>query len=163
MNFKKWLWFILAGIFLFPLSLEAAQVGEQMPSFSITTLDGKVIDSSTIIGKKPVFLIFWATWCPNCKSEIPHINEMTEEFGSQGMIFLGINVGVNDSIKKVRRYAEKYQIRYPLYFDEESQLTRKFKVAGTPTVIIIDKSGIIRYRNVAPPPDLLAHFDELNK
>ena len=158
---KKYFWLMLLGICLFPFTLQAAQVGEAMPSFSITTLDGKVIDSTDLVGNSPVFLVFWATWCPNCKAEIPHINEMAAEFSPKGMTFIGVNVGVNDSPKKVRRYAEKYTIQYPLYFDEGSKLTRKFKVAGTPTVIIVDKSGIIRYRDVAPPPDLMIHFDTL--
>jgi peroxiredoxin len=160
---RKYLWLLVLGMFFLPVALQAAQVGEVMPSFSLTTLDGKVIESSDLIGNNPTFLVFWATWCPNCEAEIPHINEMAEEFGPKGMVFLGVNVGVNDSLKKVNRYAEKYNIRYPLYFDEGSTLTRKFKVAGTPTVIIVDKSGIIRYRGVAPPPDLLTHFDALNQ
>lgn len=163
MKGTKWTWLIVAGILLFPLSLEAVQVGEQMPSFSITTLDGKSIDSSNIIGKKSAFFVFWATWCPNCKKEVPHINELAKKLGPQGMQFLGINVGINDSLKKVQRYAEKYQMQYPLVFDEDSQLTREFGISGTPTVIIVDKSGIVRYRNVSPPPDLVTHFDELNK
>lgn len=163
MKTKVCLWCITVGLIFFPLSLKAADVGDEMPSFTITTLDGKVVESSSLIGKQPVFFVFWATWCPNCKAEIPHINEMAKEFTPRGMEFLGINVGVNDSEKKVQRYAEKYQIQYPLYFDTGSQLTRDFKVSGTPTVIIVDKGGVVRYRDVAPPPDLLLHFDELNK
>lgn len=160
---KKWSWLLLLGVLTFPLSLQAAQVGEAMPSFTLTTLDGKLMDSKDIIGKKSVLFVFWATWCPNCKAEIPQINEMVAEFEPQGMLFLGVNVGVNDSEKKVRRYAEKYQIHYPLYFDQKSQLTREFGVTGTPTVIIVDKNGIVRYRDITPPADLLPHFAELNR
>ncbi|MEN8189222.1 MAG: TlpA disulfide reductase family protein [Thermodesulfobacteriota bacterium] len=159
---NRWLWLIAVAMFFIPLSLEAAEIGEPMPSFKLTTLDGEVIDSTALIGEKPIFMVFWATWCPNCKREIPHINKMAEEFGPKGMVFLGVNVGVNDSEKKVRRYAEKYKMHYPLYFDEGSLLTRKFKVSGTPTVIIVDKNGIVRYRDVSPPADLLIHFDALN-
>ena len=160
---RKMQYLLFLGIIFLPLAVQAVQVGEPMPSFTLNTLDGKKIESSDLFGKKPVFFVFWATWCPNCKAEIPYINEMAEEFGPKGMTFLGINVGVNDSEKKVRRYAAKYKIHYPLYFDKGSILTRKFKVSGTPTVIIVDKSGIVRYRDVAPPPDLLMHFDALNQ
>ncbi len=163
MKTKICLWFVAIGLILLPLTLQAADVGDEMPSFSITTLAGKVVKSSNLIGKKPVFFVFWATWCPNCKAEIPHINEMAKEFTPLGMEFIGVNVGVNDSEKKVERFAKKYQIQYPLYFDKGSQLTRKFKVSGTPTVIIVDKGGIIRYRGVTPPQDLAPNFDELNK
>jgi len=163
MKTKICLWFMALGLLLFPIALQAADVGDKMPSFSITTLDGKLVESSKLIGKKPVFFVFWATWCPNCKAEIPHINEMDKEFTPLGMEFVGVNVGVNDSVKKVQRFAKKYKIHYPLYFDKGSQLTRKFKVSGTPTVIIVDKGGIVRYRGVSPPMDLAQNFDELNK
>ncbi len=160
---KKWSLPLLLGMILSPMALQAVEVGEKMPSFSITTLNGEVIDSKDIVGKKPVLFVFWATWCPNCKEEIPHINEMAAEFGPKGMLFLGVNVGVNDSAKKVRRYAKKYKMQYPLYFDEGSKLTKTFKVSGTPTVIIVDKKGVVRYRDIAPPADLLTHFDKLNE
>lgn len=159
----KWLWPLLLGVFLLPINLNAAEIGEQIPPFSITTLNGDVIDSSNIIGKQPIFLVFWATWCPICKEKIPHINEMAAKFVPKGMLFLGINAGVNDSEKKVRRYAEKYNMEYPLYFDKGSELTKKFKVSGIPTIIIVDKSGVVRYRDASPPDDLIANFDALNK
>ncbi len=79
------------------------------------------------------------------------------------MEFIGINVGVNDSEEKIRRFAEKYKMNYPIYFDKGSSLTREFKVNGTPTVIIVDKSGIVRYRGVAAPLNLDVYFPELNK
>lgn len=159
----KWHAIILALIFLSSAELIAAGVGDRMPTFEITTLDGTVLKSEDIIGQKPLFLVFWATWCPNCKREIPHINKMVKEFGPKGMEFLGVNVGVNDSEKKVRRYTEKYGMHYPVFFDQGSNLTKRFKVSGTPTVIIVDKSGTVRYRDVSPPEDLGNHFAGLNK
>ncbi len=168
MNNKILMAVIFAAIALVVPSLHAANIGEQMPAFEVTTLDGTVMESGEIIGNKPLFLVFWATWCPNCKREIPHINKIAKEFGAKGgegktMEFLGVNVGVNDSLKKVRRYAKKYTMDYPIYFDKDSSLTKMFKVSGTPTIIIVDKSGIVRYRDVSPPKDLAAHFADLNK
>ncbi len=119
-----------------PLSVSAVEVGDSIPEFSVVTFEDQVISSKDIKGKASLMLVFWATWCPNCKAEIPHINAMFEEFAPQGMRFLGINVGVNDSIVKAKRYAEKYQVKYPLSFDEGSKLTTKFQVRGTPTIII---------------------------
>ena len=168
MNVKLLMAVLFAAIFLVSPSLHAANIGEQMPAFKVTTLDGTLMESEEITGNRPLFLVFWATWCPNCKREIPHINKLAEEFGlkggkGKGMEFLGVNVGVNDSEKKVRRYVKKYTMDYPIYFDNNSNLTKMFKVSGTPTIIIVDKSGIVRYRDVSPPEDLAAHFANLNK
>lgn len=143
--------------------LHATQIGEKIPNFSIITVDGDAVDSDKIVGEKSLFLVFWATWCPNCKREIPHINELAKKFGSKGMEFLAVNVGVNDSEKKVRKYIKKYAMGYPVFFDKDSILTKGFKVTGTPTIIIADKNGIVRYRGVSPPEDLATHFADLNK
>lgn len=143
--------------------LNAAQVGDSIPSFNITTVDGKTLDSSRIVGEHPLFLVFWATWCPNCKREIPHIKQLEKQFSPEGMEFLAINVGVNDSLKKVGKYIKKHDITYPVFFDNDSVVTRDFKVSGTPTVIIADKSGTVRYRDVGPPDDLAKHFEELSR
>ncbi len=168
MNYKMLMAIFLTTMFIVAPSLHATSTGEQLPNFKVTTLDGTMMESEKIVGKSPLFLVFWATWCPNCKREIPHINQLVEEFGSKGgkgrgMEFLGVNVGVNDSEKKVRRYAKKYAMDYPIYFDKDSSLTKRFKVSGTPTIIIVDKSGIVRYRDVSPPEDLENHLEDLSK
>jgi thiol-disulfide isomerase/thioredoxin len=143
-------------------TLRAAEIGEPLPAFQVTTMDGVVIDSTAIVGKKPLFIFFWASWCPVCKEEIPLINRLAKEFGPQGMEFISINVAINDSEKKARHFMEKYQMRYPVFFDKEYRMTREFKIIGTPTIIIADKSGIIRFRQHTTPSNLAAIFPQLN-
>lgn len=158
-NMFKTIFIILAVIW--PITVSAAYVGDTMPEFSIETLDGQAIKSNEIRGEESLMLIFWATWCPNCKKEIPLLNSLFSEFSPKGMRFLGINVGVNDSVTKVKRYAEKYKINYPLTFDEGSKLTRRFNVQGTPTIIIIDRQGTVQYRDAVVPEELGSHFEKL--
>jgi peroxiredoxin len=76
---------------------------------------------------------------------------------------LAINVGINDSEARAKRYAKKYKISYPVAFDEESRVTKLFNVQGTPTIIITDRRGIVRYRSGAYPDDLAEHFESLIK
>ena len=150
-------------ILVWPITGFSLEVGDVMPDFVVETLGGETISSSEIKGRHPVMLVFWATWCPNCKREIPHINELLSEFGSQGMRFLGINVGVNDSAKKAARYVKKYKVKYPIVFDEGSKVTRSFGVQGTPTIIIADREGIVRYHGFNVPDDMDSHFEQLTK
>ncbi|MDH3973700.1 MAG: TlpA family protein disulfide reductase [Deltaproteobacteria bacterium] len=148
-------------LFLFSVRVFAVTVEDMAPSFEIKTMKGNLFKVDDKKGKAPLFLIFWATWCPVCKEEIPKLKEFYSTFNPKGMEFLAINVGINDSEKKMKRYSKKYGMDYPLAFDEGSKITKSFNVMGTPTIIIVDRSGKVRYRDAALPKDLGAHFQSL--
>jgi len=139
----------------------SASVGSIAPEFQIKTLSGKLVDSASLKGDKPMILIFWATWCPECKKEIPSINQLYEKFKPKGMEVLALNVGINDSEAKVKKYIEKYKLSYPVAFDQGARITKKFNVQGTPTIIIVDKNGVVRYRGAHIPDDLESHYSKL--
>jgi thiol-disulfide isomerase/thioredoxin len=114
-------------------------------------------------GKDALFLVFWATWCSVCKTEIPKLKEIHETYATKGMPLIAIDVSVNDSLKKVEKYLEDHKITYPVIFDEGSKITKLYGVQGTPTVVIVDRGGIVRYRSAAIPDDLKDHFSGLMK
>ncbi len=145
-------------LLLLTLSLFAIDVGETAPVISGTTIKG---DQLSFENGSPKLLIFWATWCPVCKEEIPHVKELQEKFGPKGLEILAINVGVNDSEKRTRAFMKKYKMNYPVLFDTGSKITKKYGVQGTPTVMIVDSEGIVRYKSASLPKDLENHFDSL--
>ncbi|MBI5749870.1 MAG: TlpA family protein disulfide reductase [Nitrospinae bacterium] len=148
-------------IFFFAPYSYATETGNPAPDFSLKTLEGRDVRLSDYKGKNPVYIIFWATWCPACKEEIPKLKEIYSQFQSKGLTMLAINVGINDSAKKAALYKEKHSLPYPVLFDNDSLVTKLYNVIGTPTMVIIDKKGIIRYRSSATPDDLDRHFDRL--
>lgn len=150
------IWFLL-----FSGTGYTAYVGDIAPQFQIRTLSNKVVDSGALKGEKPMVLIFWATWCPECKKEIPAITQLHKEFEPKGMEILAVDVGINDSEAKVKKYIEKYKVSYPVAFDQGAQITKKFKVQGTPTIIIVDKNGVVRYRGAHIPDDLASYYSQL--
>ncbi|MFH1156158.1 MAG: TlpA disulfide reductase family protein [Pseudomonadota bacterium] len=139
----------------------AAEVGEESPEFQFRTLDGVHVRFCDLKGEKPVFLVFWATWCRSCKEEVPAINELYEKFASKGMEFLAVGVGINDSETRVKKFASKHNLSYPVAFDPDGMESKKFGVLGTPTILVIDKGGVIRYRASIVPEDLERHFSSL--
>lgn len=143
------------------MPVHAIDVGDAAPPFELETLDGRKVNYNEIKGKKPMLLVFWATWCPACKEEIPRLKSVYSDFKSKGLSFLAINVGINDSVKKAEKYVEKHGIDYPVAYDEGSSVTRIYRVHGTPTVMVLDKNGIVRYRSSSAPQDLSKHFDAL--
>jgi len=152
---------ILIVVPALPASAYALDVGDPAPPFEGQTTAGEKIVSDAMKGKNALFLIFWATWCPVCKTEIPRLKEIHATYAPKGMPLIAINTGVNDSPKKVQKYLESHEISYPVIFDEGNRITKLYGVQGTPTVIIVDKGGIVRYRSAAIPDDLNDHFPGL--
>lgn len=140
---------------------QALTVGDPVPDFEITTLGGEVFSTSDFKGKNSMFLVFWATWCPSCRVDIKNYELIHSTFGPKGMKVLAVNPGVNDSLDRVKRYAKKYRISYPVAFDATGKLKKEFGLLGAPTIFIVDKKGIVRYRDATIPTELPAHFDAL--
>ncbi|MFN3395683.1 MAG: TlpA family protein disulfide reductase [Thermodesulfovibrionales bacterium] len=147
---------------LSPISAYAVDIGDKAPHFVATSLDGKKIDYSTFKGKKPLYLIFWATWCPNCKREIPHVVNLHKKLGDN-IEFIGVNIGINENLEAVTGYIKSYGINFPIIYDRDGKIIRAFGVMGTPTHIIIDRNGVVRYRDAEMPEDLDGHLKELYK
>jgi thiol-disulfide isomerase/thioredoxin len=121
--------------------------------FSIKTLAGDTFSLSSYKNKKPVYLFFWATWCPICKKEIPRVNALHQEFGDQIKV-LAINVGYDDSLANIKQYQQQYPTLFPIAFDENSIISSSYGVIGTPTQIVIDIDGELRYQGNRFPPGL---------
>lgn len=85
---------------------------------------------------------------------------LNKEFGDK-IKFIGINVAVNEKIEGVKDYVKSNGINFPNIFDRDKKIIKTFGVMGTPTHIIIDRKGVIRYRGAELPDDLGKHMKEL--
>lgn len=153
--------FLLSCFFVLPSLSLAAEQGPRIPAVKGYDLNGAPYDLQPSIGSKPIMLVFWASWCPSCKTEVPKINQLAEKFHQKGMEFVGINVGFNDSVERAQAFVKKTGMSYPVLFDAAGKITDQFKLQGVPTIIIADKHGIIRFRNYAAPEITDTNFAEL--
>lgn len=119
-------------------------VGADAPVVMVRDLDGKAVDLGQYIGKKPVFLEFWATWCELCEQLLPRVRAAKAAYGDQ-VEFLGVNVTVNQSRDRVRRYLEKHQPPFRTLYDEEGTSTRAYEAPATSYVVIVDRAGKVAY------------------
>jgi len=126
-----------------PSRQEPTQTNQAAPGFSLKTIDGEDISLNSYRDKKIVHLVFWATWCPSCLMEIPKLKKLHEAIGDKPYEIVSIDVGVNDSVKKVRQVQERYQLSYKMLFDEAGDVSRKYGIMGVPTHFIINKEGVI--------------------
>ena len=125
-------------------------VGDMAPDFHATTLSGEPFLLSQALQQGPVYLVFWATWCPHCLAEVPALKALQSHFFPR-LTVLGINIAINDSVAAVRRYQQEHQLNYPLLFDHSRRLRKRYRAVGTPTQILINRQGRIHYRGAATP------------
>ncbi len=138
---------VIATMTLFlgcPSNQEQRQPRKGSIDFTLNTIEGQEISLKDYRGKKIVHLVFWATWCPSCIMEIPKLKKLHQAIGNNPYEILAIDVGVNDSLRKVTSFQERYQMPYKVLFDEKGDISRKYGVMGIPTQIIIDKKGNIQ-------------------
>src|SRR5918911_4967602 len=92
--------FCLTAAVIMPAALRAQdsgiEVGARAPAAAVETLDGKPTNLAQYIGKTPVLMEFWATWCPNCRELEPHLKAVHAKYAKQ-VKFVGISVSVNQS------------------------------------------------------------------
>jgi len=124
-------------------------VGADAPRLSVNDLDGKPVDLARWIGKKPVLLEFWATWCQNCEALLPKLVEAKAEMGDQ-VEFIGINVTVNQTPERVRRYMGEHDLPFRVLYDTEGASVRAYAAPATSYIVIIDRGGRIVYTGVGP-------------
>ena len=102
---------------------------------------------------KVVFLNFWATWCPPCRQEMPHIEELYKELGynKKDVIILGAaspitaeNPAPQDGTEKeIKEFLSKNGYTFPVVFDVRGEIFNQYGIRAFPTTFMIDKNGNI--------------------
>ena len=146
------------GLFLVGVSAMAASVGDVAPDFELESQDGSVFRLSEFRGQKPVYVIFWNTWCSYCIKKTPRYRKLQEQFGDKIQI-IAINTTWSDSPEEMRSFEEDHQIEYSTAFDTGELVTDRYRVSNVPTEFIVDIDGIIRYRDRVPEY-LAAHLPD---
>jgi thiol-disulfide isomerase/thioredoxin len=114
------------------------------PTFSISRLDGTVVNSSDLRGRV-VVLDFWATWCPACRREMPELEKLYRQYqGNAKVSFWAVDVREGgDTLEKARDFMQKSGYTLPVAFGSQ-KLCDALSPQGFPSLIIIDASGRIR-------------------
>jgi peroxiredoxin len=145
MKRHKWHLILTLGLALFLISSVVACTKSKevpyAPEFTLQNINGESVSLSDFRGK-PVMLIFWRIDCAACKLQIPYIQAFYDEWSSDSIAVLTINVG--DSISAVQDYVTSHGITYPVLLDRQRELTQIYGLPGVPVTFIIDSEGITK-------------------
>jgi thiol-disulfide isomerase/thioredoxin len=129
-------------------------VGAPAPAVTVKDLEGKPVGLEQYIGKQPLFLEWWATWCEQCDALLPRVRAAHAEVGDK-VAFFGINVAVNQSPERVRRYVESTKPPFRTLYDGEGESTRAYAAPTTSYVVIVDRKGRVAYTGTGGDQEFL--------
>jgi thiol-disulfide isomerase/thioredoxin len=156
------------GLVLLVPSLLRAQdvigipVGEKPPAVTVQNLKGDSVSLSQWIGKKPVLVEFWATWCPICAELLPKMETAQKKYGDR-VEFLVVAVAVNESQNTVRRHLEKQPMPFTFLWDGNGAAVRAFQAPATSYIAVLDARGTVVYTGVGEDQDIEAALEKTVK
>jgi len=159
---------LCAGLLVLAPALLRAQdvigipVGETPPAVTLENLNGDSVSLSQWIGKKPVIVEFWATWCPLCAALLPRMEAAQRKFGDRA-VFLVVAVAVNQSKNGVRRHLEQHPMPFTVLWDANGAAVRAFQAPSTSYIAVLDATGKVVYTGVGEDQDIEAALQQTVK
>jgi peroxiredoxin len=148
-----------------PTNPNLLAVGSTAPSFTLRTPQGKKVSLSSYRGKT-LLLEFFATWCPHCNAEEPHLTKLARSLENRGVRFLAVNAD-GETAPSVFAFHRYYGIRYPALVDPSASpgsfnapgsagnVSTAYRVESFPTFYVIGPNGKIAWRSDGEQPDAL--------
>lgn len=123
-------------------AVELLKTGTVAPDFSLKNLEGKTVKLSDFKGKY-VVIDFWASWCPDCRKDIPEVQRMYKNFHAKGVEFVGVSFDTDKT--KWTDAVKKYNIEYPQVSElvkfHDTKISEAYGVKWIPSMFLIDKDG----------------------
>jgi thiol-disulfide isomerase/thioredoxin len=148
-----------------PIAGDLLPVGSLAPSFSAHTPTGKTVSLASLRGK-PVLLEFFATWCPHCAAEAPHLQKLFASLGAHRVAFVGVDANGEDA-PSVFAWHVYFGLGFPAVLDPSAHavtfphhghmgpISRSYHVGAYPTFYVLDRQGRIVWRGDGEQPDAL--------
>ncbi len=132
--------FVLIILFL-NINISFSQ--ETAPDFRLPDLKGKQVSLKSLLGKGPVVLDFWATWCKPCVKYLPKLQKVYDKYKKDGLVVVGINEDGPRNRAKINPFIKSKRINFPILIDANSQVMRSYRIMGLPATIVISSDGEI--------------------
>jgi peroxiredoxin len=136
---------------------EGLALGQLAPELQ-GSVDGNAVGLRDLAGQpvtlaerrgRPVWLSFFASWCPPCQEEVPVLREAWHRYAPRGLEMVAVSVQ-ETTADDVAAYAETYDLPYTIGFDGTSAVFHAYRGFGIPTHVFIDADGVIRHLQYGP-------------
>ena len=133
---------LFLGITILPrFFVKNALVGQEAPDFSlavVTNAEGDRIRLRDLKGH-PVLLDFWATWCEPCQIVAPILDRVSRKHRERGLVVVGVNTSDRPGLAPI--FARKKGLSYPIVYDSDDEVARRYGVNNLPTLVVINAAG----------------------
>ena len=128
-----------------PAAVDQNAAHPRMPAFTRQTLDGKPFDTAQLQAGRPLLIVYWAAWCGPCQKESPLLRELKSAYGDR-LLMVGVAAGEGEELDEVKFAAKKWQLNYPVIYDQDESLKLMFNVQMIPQLILIgaDQRLVVR-------------------
>ena len=122
-------------------------MSKPLPDFSLVLMDGRRVSGADLRGKV-VVIDFWATWCPPCREELPHLQALTADprFAGKGLVVLAIDE--RERAQDIRSFLDASHIGLTVLQDRDGSVGRALSVTALPTTVVVGRDGMVRWVSV---------------
>ena len=130
-------------------------VGKRAPSAIVKTLDGKSVDLGSYVGRTPMLIEFWATWCPQCHELEPALVAAQKKYAGK-VKFIGVAVSIRQSPARLKAYVAKHKLTHEILFDADANASDAYEVPATSYVVVVNRKGEVVYTGLGGSQNLEA-------
>lgn len=121
------------------------------------TFEKQPVALQALVGKKPIYLKFWATWCLDCRHELPSLEKTYQKYRDDMAIY-AVNLNINETDEAIKKLQQKNKLTIPILMDNNGTIAGNFEFKGTPFHVLIDRTGEVVYTTYKDDAQLAAQL-----
>ena len=126
-------------------SIHAAGIGSKIENFPLMDESGTTHNLRSYSGRV-VVVVFWSYRCATSSRYSQRIDSLQNKYGKDRVLIFGVTAGPDETAESIRTNKNNLKVTFPVLLDTEGQLASTLNATHTPSVFILDGSGVLRYQ-----------------